>query len=258
MRLGMWIRRFGAVSLVGVCIGIGGPRTAAAGTATDCKWTLAPGNYSSVTVGQPCTLQSGVTVSGPVTLGSPTAVLNLDGATIGGLTGQGGAVFLSCGTVNGDVTVSLGYVFLQAASGCGPLAINGSESISSAQNVLISGAVGSSAQGSDSQPSGSKIAGSVRVEGLNVAAIGASGNVQIDGNQIGGSLTVVNNMVARGISITNNQVANYLTVNNNTAASIQVNGNNAGGLLSCQGNRPAVSGSGNTAGQFVGSECVGS
>jgi hypothetical protein len=68
---------------------------------------------------------------------------------------------------------------------------------------------------------------------------------------------VVNNMPSRGFYITNNRVGSYLTVNNNTGSGAQVNGNTAGGLFSCQGNRPAASGSGNTAGQFVGSECAG-
>jgi hypothetical protein len=146
MRLGMWVSRIGVVFLLAVGVSIGGPRPAAAGTATDCKWTLAPGNYSSITVGQPCTLQSGVTVSGAVTLGGPTAVLNLDGATIGSLMGQGGAVFLACGTVNGDVTVSVGSIFAQF-DGCGPMTINGTETITNSFNIMIAGAGASVAGG---------------------------------------------------------------------------------------------------------------
>src|SRR5438105_3111293 len=202
---GLTLRRLpviaGAILIAGLAAWSGVTRTSffgqlVAGGTTNCTSTLAPGTYGNVTVpsGATCTIGSGVTIAGVLTVNS-NATLNDTGASVRhNLTATTGSkVFISA---------SSGYTGTNASVG-GDLATNGANTVSVSHTNV---------QGD-----------------LTVTNSQSSGSVSITNNNIQGDLIVTNNHGPT--TVTGNHVGGNASCSGNTA--FVGGGNTARGSNTC-------------------------
>ena len=86
------------------------------------------------------------------------------------------------------------------------------------------------------------------IVGGNLGVLGNSGNLEIEFNQVGGSLNIRGNFVPASASVIFNQVGGSLDVYETTGPAFkQVVANTAGEVVACQDNDPPFIGGPNTA-----------